>query len=122
MIASEPSPIFAPSPRSTTVRSALRSSVINLYGLVTRIASATPGRFSKRERSTAPWLAVRALAGRAARGARRTGHDVRAEAERFDHADHVVDFAPSGVGVHYDEHGVKRRLLTKNYTSRSNLP
>ena len=37
------------------------------------------------------------------------------------HADDVVDLALAGAGVHYDEHGVKRRLLTGNYTLRSNL-
>jgi hypothetical protein len=32
---------------------------------------------------------------------------VRAEPERLDDANHVVDLALSGGGVHYDEHGVK---------------
>ena len=47
------------------------------------------------------------IAGDSDRGAVRARHDVRAESERFDDANHVVDLALSGAGVHYDEHGVK---------------
>src|SRR5439155_24720005 len=61
------------------------------------------------------------IAGDSDRGSVRARHNVRTEAKRFDHANDVVDLALTGAGVHYDEHGVKRRLLTGNYTLRSNL-
>src|SRR5439155_23547821 len=61
------------------------------------------------------------ITGNSDRGPVRARHNVRAETERFDRANNVVDLALAGAGVHYDEHGVKRRLLTGNYTHRSNL-
>src|SRR5205823_5716318 len=67
MIASSSPPIVASS-TFTTVLSGRRSSVINLYGLLTRIASATPAMFSKRAGSTAPWLPVMPIAVRVAPG------------------------------------------------------
>ena len=51
----------------------------------------------------------------------RARHDVRPKTERLDHANDVVDLGFARMGVHYDEHGVKRRLLTGNYTLWSNL-
>src|SRR5256885_2374073 len=48
-------------------------------------------------------------------------HDVNAKTERLDHANDVVDLRLARVSCHYNEHGVKRRLLTRNYTLRSNL-
>src|SRR6266478_6279426 len=67
MIASSLPPIVA-SPTRTTVLSGRRSSVINLYGLVTRITSTTPGRFSKRRPSIGPWFPVMPMAVRVATG------------------------------------------------------
>ena len=61
------------------------------------------------------------IAGDSDRGSVRARHNVRTEAKRFDHANDVVDLGLPGAGVHYDEHGVKRRLFTGNYTLRSNL-
>src|SRR5262249_2098352 len=59
------------------------------------------------------------IASHADRGPVCAGHNVRAKTERFDDAHDVVDFGLARVGVHYNEHG--RRLLTGNYTLRSNL-
>src|SRR4029077_12869839 len=61
------------------------------------------------------------IAGDANRCPIRAGHDMRAKAERFDDADDVVDLALPSMCCHYDEHGVKRRLLIRNYALRSNL-
>src|SRR5205823_8020254 len=61
------------------------------------------------------------IAGDTDRGPTRPRHDVRAESERFDHANDVVGLALTGAGVHYDEHDVERRLFIGNYTLRSNL-
>src|SRR5215472_115407 len=61
------------------------------------------------------------IAGDADGGPVRAGHNVRPKAKRFDHTDYVVDLALAGVSCHYNEHGVKRRLLTRNYTLRSNF-
>jgi hypothetical protein len=47
------------------------------------------------------------IAGDSNRGPIGARHRVRAEPERLDDANHVVDLALSGAGVHYDEHGVK---------------
>src|SRR5205085_12408737 len=47
------------------------------------------------------------IAGDSDRGAVRAGHDMRAEPERLDNANHIIDLALPGAGVHYDEHGVK---------------
>jgi hypothetical protein len=41
------------------------------------------------------------------RGSIRARHHVRAETERFDHANDVVDLDFARAGVHYNEHGVK---------------
>ena len=76
---------------------------------------------------TGPATAGRAVADPSSRGASRTSsarsaghrgpvrarHHVRTEPERFDNANHVVDLALSGAGVHYDEHGVKGVYLPR---------
>ena len=67
MIASSLSPIAASSTR-TTVLSGRRSSVTNLYGLVTRMTSATPARFSKRWPSIGTPLPVMPIADHVAPG------------------------------------------------------
>src|SRR5262245_37228259 len=67
MIARLGSPIVA-SPTRTTVLSGRRSSVINLYGFVTLMTSATPARFSKRRPSIGPSLPVMPIAVRVAPG------------------------------------------------------
>ena len=53
--------------------------------------------------------------------ASRARHHVRTEPERFNDAHHAVDLGLPGTGVHYDQHDVKRRLLTGKNTPRSNL-
>ena len=53
------------------------------------------------------------IAGHANRRPVRARHDVRAEAERFDNANDVVDLASPGVGCHYDEHEIRSGYLGK---------
>jgi hypothetical protein len=67
IIASSSPPIVA-SPMRTIVFSGRKSSVISLYGLLTRIASATPPRFSKCDGSMAPGLPVMPIAVRVVPG------------------------------------------------------
>src|SRR3984893_13196245 len=61
------------------------------------------------------------IAGYTNGGSVRAWHHVGTKTECFDYAHTVVDLGFAGMGGHYYEHGVKRRLLTGNYTLWSNL-
>ena len=115
MMASSLPPMVA-SPTRTTVFSGRRSSVINLYGLVTRMTSATPGRFSKRRA-----VDRASVAGDANGCSRGTGHRMRTQPNFLNHVYNCVHFLRSSAGFHYNQHMVSLGLFSLVQTPNLSL-